>query len=431
MFRTYFHFASFAPTLLTNSKGDLRKQFARKQTVKNLAGYYYKVSRSIAEFEALRDDWNDLFDRSHNKDQPFQSFAWHWQWAETYLNAKENMGADSELFIITLWKNGVLEQNDTLVMLWPMHCKTFLGRNHLHFMGEPVSQYGDVLLDENEDSVKLLHETWRHIQNSMNVDLLVLRKVKKEAAIYPLLKDLQAPCTETEQGLFINYQNYQDFDDYQKRVKPKERKNRKRKRRRLQGQGALSVSFLTSGVEASYFARQAIKLKKQWLEQKGLVSKAFQDEKTEQFFGEIAQSTDKNININLSVLHVGNKPAAITISFGAKGYRAMHINVIDLAYEKDSPGVSLLEDTIKNSMQQGDKVLDFLAPADPYKLIWCDDIHYVEDFTLSTNLLGQFYTTIALKWIRHGGKNLFKKLPASSRNSLVKTISGLLWNVKK
>ena len=131
------------------------------------------------------------------------------------------------------------------------------------------------------------------------------------------------------------------------------------------------------------------------------------------------------------MLHVGNKPAAITISFGTHKYRAMHINVIDLAFEKNSPGVTLLEETIKNSIHNEDEILDFLAPSDDYKKIWCDQTQKVEDYTLSTNTAGELYTKLILKGIRHSGKTLLKTMPSPVRHNLSKVIAALIWKVKK
>ncbi len=422
MFRTYFHYSSFSPNTYT---GEERRKQAPGNPVassRHQQDFQFGIAQSFDEFEALENDWKQLFEHSHDNDQPFQSFNWHWHWCRNYL-CPDNQ--DKNLRIITLW------ENNKLVMLWPMQIKTFLGRKHLHFIGDPVSQHNDILLDRRADKIKLLHAGWRFIKDNLSIDLAVLRKVKSDAIIYPLIQDLRAHRTGVEQGLHIDFRNYKNQGEYKLRFKTKERKNRKRKLRRLQQLGEVRTEFFTEGPKASALARQAIQMKREWLQKRNLLSRAFKDRTIEQFFADVTASTEKNVNVVLSVLYVDDQEAAMTISFGAKNYRAMHISVIDLRFEKDSPGVTLLENTICHAMDQGDDILDFLAPADPYKKIWCDEISYLEDFAIATNLSGQLYMTIILKWIREGGKTLINNLPSHWRQKVNQMIAHYLWKVNK
>ncbi len=420
--RTYLHFSSFSPTPYSGK--ERRVEISQEETPakKSLGGVRFAIARSFSEFEALESDWKKLFEHSHDNDQPFQSFNWNWHWCRNYLCPDDQ---DKNLRIVTLW------ENEELVMLWPMQVKTILGRKHLHFIGDPVSQYNDVLLDRRADRKRLLQVGWHFIQKNLGIDLAVLRKVKNDAILYPLLEELNAQRTNIEQGLYIDFRDYEDNADYQQRFKAKERKNRNRKLRRLQQQGEVRTVCLTESQETGQLARRAIQMKQEWLQKKNLLSRAFQDNRIENFFADVTSSTDRNINTVLSVLYVGDKEAAITISFGAKSYRAMHINVIDLQFEKDSPGVTLLENTIRHAMEKGDDILDFLAPADPYKKIWCNQTNHIEDFSIATNLAGRIYTTIVLKWVRQGGKNIVTSLPTNMRHHINKAISQFLWNIKK
>ena len=420
MFRTYFHFSAFAPGL-TSDKNKAHTWPSNMARRRNQDHYECRIASSWREFEALEQDWKQLTDNTAEHDQLFASFNWNWHWCKAYLTPDNKT---QNLRIITLW------DNNKLVMLWPMYIKHFLGRKHLHFMGDPVSQYGDILIHKHADRQSLLQTAWRFIQDNSDVDLVILRKIKTSAAIYSLLLDLKAQRTGLEHGHAIDLAHHNSYETYQNRFKTKELKNRRRKKRRLEQHGNITTEFYAEGEQARQIALLAIRMKRDWLTQKGLLSKAFHDKTMEQFFANIASAQDKPVGILVSCLKVGNKIAAITISFGQNHYRAMHISVLDLQFEKDSPGVELLEDTIRQSMQQKDTTLDFLAPSDPYKKIWCDNTSIVEDFAIPITLIGQLYRTVMLKWIRQGGKNVFKKLPPKIRFFVFQIASRTLWNDK-
>ena len=86
-------------------------------------------------FEALRSDWDDLYARAGASTQSFQRFGWLKHWADTYLG-----GAD-RLLIVTVRQGG------SLVAVLPLVVERVFGLKQLAFMGAPVSQYGDALVD--------------------------------------------------------------------------------------------------------------------------------------------------------------------------------------------------------------------------------------------------------------------------------------------
>ena len=43
-------------------------------------------------FEALEAEWGALFERAGRADQVFQTFAWNWHWAQTFLDADQTGG---------------------------------------------------------------------------------------------------------------------------------------------------------------------------------------------------------------------------------------------------------------------------------------------------------------------------------------------------
>ena len=137
-----------------------------------------------AAFDALEPEWNDLFRRAGRDTQLFQTFNWNWHWANHYLAAAPGDGKRRALAIVTARRNG------RLVMLWPLVAERVAGLQVLRWMGEPVSQYGDVLAEAAPDTPRdhaaglaVLVTRWAPMSSH-------LRKVRADATVAPLLREL-------------------------------------------------------------------------------------------------------------------------------------------------------------------------------------------------------------------------------------------------
>src|SRR6478609_4610579 len=106
------------------------------------------INQDAADFET---DWNDLFWRAGRGSQIFQTFNWNWHWSNHYLPSPSDEAAPS-LAIVTGRRDG------RLVMVWPLTTERVAGLSQLAWMGDPVSQYGDILVEP--EAVPLLGEAW-------------------------------------------------------------------------------------------------------------------------------------------------------------------------------------------------------------------------------------------------------------------------------
>ncbi|MBA4174698.1 MAG: hypothetical protein C0511_19105, partial [Hyphomicrobium sp.] len=138
-----------------------------------------------AAFDALEDDWNRLFLRAGRSTQYFQTFNWLWHWSNHYLSAAVTSRASTRLAIVTLRRHG------ELVLVWPLVMERTAGLDCLTWMGGPVTQYGDILVDPAvDDSMELIRTSWDCILARLAPDIVRLRKVRDDAAIAPFLAQI-------------------------------------------------------------------------------------------------------------------------------------------------------------------------------------------------------------------------------------------------
>jgi CelD/BcsL family acetyltransferase involved in cellulose biosynthesis len=350
-----------------------------------------------ADFDALEDQWNALFERAGRDVQLFQSFNWLWHWANHFLPKAGETGP--ALAVVTAHIDG------RLAMVWPLVSEKVGPMTRLTWMGEPVSQYGDVLIDDLPDGQPLLQAAWEFVARHTGASVLQLRKVRQDSAIAPLLETLGATVVTELKALYLDLKSAPNFDEYEKRYSSGARRNRKRQRRRLEERGAVTLERHEGGADAQALAEQAFRLKLVWLRQRGLLSPAFADPRTASFFSDVTRAETRPAGCHVLALSCGGQPVAFEIGLRCKGRSAIHIIAYDLEFEKTAAGSLLMEDSIRRASEDGMAVFDLLAPGDSYKLEWSDDTAVVRDWAMPISILGHGYAVVYLglrKALKHG-----------------------------
>ena len=360
-------------------------------------------------FDALEADWNDLFARAGRSAQLFQAFNWNWHWANHFIG--DGRGR-LQLRVVTGRHHG------RLVMVWPLVMERRAGLRVLAWMGEPVSQYGDVLAEDGPAQLEMLREGWRFVATTLRPDLARLNKTRADSVVAPLLAELGAISTQQLEAPYLDLASAPTFEQYAERYPSKARKNRRRLARRLEEQGASEFCELAEGPDASRIAGQAIEIKRIWLKEKGLVSPALNDARTMAFFQAAAADTQRPAKIRVAVLMCGGAVAAVEIGFACRDRMAIHIMAYDLAFDKAAAGILLLEHMIETSLASGVAVYDLMAPGDGYKKEWADGTMRVDDFAVPMTVLGSIFARAYLAFARPCLKAAVAKIPLSTRRAL-------------
>jgi CelD/BcsL family acetyltransferase involved in cellulose biosynthesis len=370
-----------------------------------------------AGFEALEPDWNELFERAGRDIHLFQTFNWLWHWSNHFLPGPGAAGP--RLTIVTA------RIRNRLVMVWPLVSERVGPITRLSWMGEPVSQYGDVLVDNVTDKAALLDAAWDFVTSHTNASVLQLRKVREDSEIACLLERKGVSVVAELKAPFLDLASAPSFSEYETRYSSGARRNRKRQRRRLEERGAITLQWFTKGAEAAALAAETFRSKFDWLRQRGIVSPALVDPRTAQFFADVTRADSRPAGCHVMALSSGEKPVAFEIGVRCKGRTAIHIIAYDLEFEKTAAGALLMEDSIRRAKDDGMTVYDLLAPGDGYKLEWADDAVIVRDWAMSLSALGRAYSTLYL-----GSKRALKRgldaLPVGARRKVTGVLSALI-----
>lgn len=360
-------------------------------------------------FNALESDWTDLFQRAGRSEQVFQSFGWLWHWCNHFCDPQDRK---QQLAIVTGYRDGVL----TLVC--PFVVNRSGGVATLSFMGDPVSQYGDVLVADGPDMQRDLRAAFDFVLGRAKIDLVNLRKVRSDAAIAPLLQERGASLIDGQTAPYVAFEGASDYAAFEQRYAKAARKNRKRQLRRLQDVGETSFVRYTEGAAQGEAVGLALALKRDWLKQRGLVSPAVTDARTEGFFRDCVSGRGPATGVEVAAVICDGRVAATEIAIQCKDRVAVHLIAYDQQFEKTGAGALLMEDSIRRACQSGKAVLDLLAPGTAYKFDWADRSVDVGDRVLGLSTAGKLYASVYLTRMRPAAKAFIEQMPAVVRRHI-------------
>lgn len=351
-----------------------------------LAGpaFHCEVVRDLESLEAIAPAWNDLHTRCGHSAHVFQSFNWNWHWVRHFLSTPS---CNAELAVVCLRKDGVL------IGIWQLCVVRHPGLRVIHWMGEPVSQYGDVLLDPAHASAGALAYGWARAIELLRADALHIRKVRADAIVLPWLQMRRALVTHWSEAPYLDFTGTSDFATYEERYSAKSRKNRRRLFRRLQGMGEVRFEHFVSGRLAREAALEAIALKRQTLDDTGRLSIALHDPRFAAFFADAAEAVSHPCGCRVTRMTVDGRLVASSIDVNFRGHRAAHIIVHAPEFAACGPGLHLVEDWARTAHAEGMTQLDLLAPAHSYKWDWADSSIAVNDYALATSVKGRLFVS--------------------------------------
>ncbi len=374
------------------------------------------IMTTFEAFEELGPEWKALFTRSARGPHVYQSYNWCWHFLTAY---SRNHGAS--LAIATARHNGNLQ------VIWPMMVTQQFGCRMLEWLGEPMGQYGDILcaMDAHRDQQKqppteqYLTALFQAIRAQIKPDFISLRRVRDDANIKPWLDAIGATRTANERAPAIAIENGTTFEDFcAERFSGKSRKKKRRAWRVLEDRAELRLETFAPSPQAAAIADQAIQLKRAWLQERGIVSRALSTSSAETFFHAVCSQTDHPVDAEIHALYSGNDLASVQIYFAHDGYKCLHLIVYDLALERFSCGQLHLEATFRQSFDAASKTIDMLPPEAAYKTDWANETCPVRDYVIACTLRGRAVAEVYQHHLRPRIKASIDRIPLGLRRRL-------------
>ena len=378
------------------------------------AGLQIGVVTETAALASLAPEWNSLFERAGRPSQVFQTHAFASLYASTYdlgtPGASSRHACNCRLAILTARREG------RLVMVWPLVETRRFGVRCLSWLGEPVTQYGDVVLDPAEQALETLQTAFDFIRAEIRPDMFRLRKVRSDAVIAPFLSSLditpaepvEAPCVTLAAG-------GSPFED---RQNGKARKNRRRLMRRLEECGTVVFRELPPGDAASAALAAGLTDKRDWLKRRGLVSPSLGAPLVDRLLDHAATDPHRTTGCAAFELAVDGRPVAFALGFRCKGRLLLHMITYAHDMEKHGVGVLNLEAILRLAEAEGLEAVDLLPPKAEYKLDWADVAVPAGDYRMGLTARGRLVSQIVDGRVIPAIKDTIYRLPMALRRKL-------------
>ncbi|MBZ0215231.1 MAG: GNAT family N-acetyltransferase [Fimbriimonadaceae bacterium] len=368
---------------------------------------------SFQALEQIKQDWTALDAAAGNPANVFQTFPWCWHWAK-YAAAGDNPS----------WRLKILtgRRARQLVFVWPLAIPRGALINEARWLGEPLTQYGDVILADDPARDLWLLEAWRYINDQKDIDILHLHKVRDDANIHPLLSGQAHKLPGGDTAPYIDLTPYNNFAELNQTYNSKRRRNRARYRRRLQELGTLHFEIFQPCTKAEPALATALKFKNAWLKDTGRHNTSFSNPETVATLHSMVSGAEHPLGCLISVMHIDHEPLSIEIGFVNKNWYFCHIGAFNPWFKAHSPGNLQLEDTIGDLIDRGFDTFDLMAPEDRYKTEWANNRVAVSDYAAPVTLRGITHLGLYLKVLRPGLKTLYKKMPSVLKRTAARFI---------
>jgi CelD/BcsL family acetyltransferase involved in cellulose biosynthesis len=357
------------------------------------------VIRDRAGFESLATEWTELFERAGRPEQLFQTFEWLDCWADHFLDDP------GRLRLVIGRRDG------RLAMVWPLIITTnCFGLAQLGWMGEPVSQYGDALLEPGPLAHETLVAGWSAVR-ALGADVALFRKTRGDSNVGALLA-VQAIACEHAEAPFAQFRGKTDFAMVLSRRSPKAQSSRRRLLRRLQETGDISFETGADPQSAQSLLRAAFRMKRDWLLRRGLYSAPIESDAMLTFFLDFAARAPDQVTTLVDAILRDGQPVSVGVTLACKGSGFGHLLAHDPDCDKQGAGVLLAEHVMKSCFARRLERYDMLAPYDAYKAEWADDAVPAADFIAGFTPPGKLFAYAWSSGARQRIKTAVKKMPA-------------------
>jgi CelD/BcsL family acetyltransferase involved in cellulose biosynthesis len=356
------------------------------------------VIETPADFLALEGEWDALFARAALPHQVFQSHVVLRHWMRHYRDA------GTGLSIVTARRAG------RLVMVWPLVRERRLGLVSLRFMGVPVAQFGDVLVERSGAEAALLQAGWNAVAK-LGADLLELRKLRADSVLAQSGLASRAVVRERLDAPFADLVRRVGADGPSPAYASRERSNHRRRLRRLSERGAIDFAMAGPGARAAALAAAAIAMKQAALLRHGVLAPTIFDPRFAAFFRDLAGDADGGSPLRIAIISCDGKPIGLDLSLDCKGTSFGHVIATHPGHERGGVGGLLVHHSFTCARARGNAVFDLLAPADPYKHEHADGLTVVTDRVLPLSWRGRLLVESGLAHWRPLLKRALRRLP--------------------
>ena len=346
--------------------------------LRKTSGLELELIENESDFLNLKEDWNNLCQN------PINSFEWSYAWWK-------NLGKNYALKIIRACFNGKTLGIAPLCIQTARVLKISNVKS-LCFIGNNISDYLGFLIKEGEDRELIFSFLLDFALNKLSYDFVEFKQINSSSIDielwekYAKLYDFE--IIESGVNKNIELSEYCSYQEYFENLSKKHKANTKNKINKIKKSGLNFYYFFKEDIDKSdieLISEMNIKRQK-FLYEKGFKKRDSQyaDSNKKSFLSKYL-CNKLNKSKMLAYLKCENKIIAYVLFFKSKDTLFYWDASFDVEYEKFSPSIILLNESIKYAFENNYKFFDFIRGDDNYKKPWANISFYNYNFVKNSS----------------------------------------------
>lgn len=367
----------------------------------------------LTDIDSLEQPWRDLETRCANRFSYFQSFDWCRAWASGPGSKRGWFSAAP--FVVTIWRNHEL----AAVLPMTIERRRYVVRI-LGFMGAPMIQYADPLVDGELLSRKDLAKCWHEAAALASCDAIWLDHLPENSMFAQSLdRRKQIPGSASKNSM-IDLTGLESLEDYNAKQSKNARKANRRKRSALEAMGKIN-RHVCWGCEPDFdqLVEVAFKMKAEWLKETGRPVGIFSKHNLKNFVQTLPASPKERAGAVAVCLMLDGKPIALEIGFCHHKHYYSYIGAFEWSLRNLSPGRIQMEEAIAWAIENGLNTFDFLGNPTETKEARSNDAVALLAYGESRTLSGIFYGDLWRAMARPTLKKSYYFIPAPVRRHVI------------
>jgi CelD/BcsL family acetyltransferase involved in cellulose biosynthesis len=312
----------------------------------------------------------------------------------------------------------VVRDGARTVLIWPLAIERHLLVRIARGAGAPIGQYDDIIVDPEVDRRAGLATALDALRECVRPDLLQLERVRADSLLRPALPEL-APLKVPETAPYVDLSS--GFTAALARRPRYAAKQHRKRVRRLAKAGDCAIAMARNPAEAEAWMHEALTLKRAWLRDHGLLSRAFVRSETGNCLAELARTLcgpEASPRMVIAKLCLDGRTAAIEVGF--KHRKSFHLYLRAFAPDLAcfGPGNVLTERMLEWCAENGVERYDMLPPRSRNKSEWQSGEVGVADYLLPMTWRGSLYAAGVPTLLGPMLRDRFYSLPARVRSAV-------------
>ena len=335
-----------------------------------------RLVTGLDEFDTLRHGWEALERAPSDHGATFfQSFAWCRHVARIRL---QRSPARFRLLVAALY------DGPRLAGVWPLSLQRRSGLWTLCTLDAPFGQLAGILCGRADWIEPGVAAVLAQVRTSRLADAISIANVIEGSPLQCALIAAGAKTGRSNEIVQVDMRGAATFVDYQRTLNTKTRKNLRNAMNRLTRHGDVVHSVLTphgsDGTDLTALIKQTFDGRLAWMQQLGKSTDAFRDADFRPLVESVC-AADGLHPIGFE-LRARGEVIASQWGFAHEGRYYAYISARDQDHDQFSPGRLHLGSVIEACKSRGLDVLELMAPAARYKVMWSNRVTGIHDMWL-------------------------------------------------